>query len=292
MAISKKSMKWIPWLLILPIVIIRGFTTLYPILVTLKNSFFDIKILAGINEFVGIENYINAFSDTKVQTSVIFTVIFVVASMFFHILLGVILAMILNMKFKGRRFLRTIVLIPWAMPTVVAGIAAKWAFNNDYGLINDFIRRFLTDFQFDWLIHTGSARAAVIAVDLWKDLPFFAILVLSGLQFISEDIYEAARVDGANGIQCFFRITLPLIARNVLTLCIPFTLWRLTSFDLVYAMTSGGPGEDTALIAYRITTEAFTNLNIGYAAALAVMLFLVMAVISVINSKFISKFAD
>ncbi len=292
MAISKKSMKWIPWLLILPIVIIRGFTTLYPILVTLKNSFFDIKILAGINEFVGIENYINAFSDTKVQTSVIFTVIFVVASMFFHILLGVILAMILNMKFKGRRFLRTIVLIPWAMPTVVAGIAAKWAFNNDYGLINDFIRRFLTDFQFDWLIHTGSARAAVIAVDLWKDLPFFAILVLSGLQFISEDIYEAARVDGANGIQCFFRITLPLIARNVLTLCIPFTLWRLTSFDLVYAMTSGGPGEDTALIAYRITTEAFTNLNIGYAASLAVMLFLVMAVISVINSKFISKFAD
>lgn len=292
MAISKKSMKWIPWLLILPIVIIRGFTTLYPILVTLKNSFFDIKILAGINEFVGIENYINAFSDTKVQTSVIFTVIFVVASMFFHILLGDILAMILNMKFKGRRFLRTIVLIPWAMPTVVAGIAAKWAFNNDYGLINDFIRRFLTDFQFDWLIHTGSARAAVIAVDLWKDLPFFAILVLSGLQFISEDIYEAARVDGANGIQCFFRITLPLIARNVLTLCIPFTLWRLTSFDLVYAMTSGGPGEDTALIAYRITTEAFTNLNIGYAASLAVMLFLVMAVISVINSKFISKFAD
>lgn len=292
MAISKKSMKWIPWLLILPIVIIRGFTTLYPILVTLKNSFFDIKILAGINEFVGIENYINAFSDTKVQASVIFTVIFVVASMFFHILLGVILAMILNMKFKGRRFLRTIVLIPWAMPTVVAGIAAKWAFNNDYGLINDFIRRFLTDFQFDWLIHTGSARAAVIAVDLWKDLPFFAILVLSGLQFISEDIYEAARVDGANGIQCFFRITLPLIARNVLTLCIPFTLWRLTSFDLVYAMTSGGPGEDTALIAYRITTEAFTNLNIGYAASLAVMLFLVMAVISVINSKFISKFAD
>ena len=200
--------------------------------------------------------------------------------------------MILNMKFKGRRFLRTIVLIPWAMPTVVAGMAAKWAFNNDYGLINDFIRRFFSDFQFSWLINTGSARAAVIAVDLWKDLPFFAILVLSGLQFISEDIYEAAKVDGANGIQSFFRITLPLIAKNVITLCIPFTLWRLTSFDLVYAMTSGGPGEDTALIAYRITTEAFTNLNIGYAATLAVMLFLVMALFSFINMRFISKISD
>ena len=292
MAVSKKAMKWIPWVLILPVVLIRGFTTLYPILVTIKNSFFDIKILAGVDEFVGLANYINVFKDAKVQTSVIFTVMFVVASMFFHILLGVALALILNIKFKGRHFLRTIVLIPWAMPTVVAGMAAKWAFNNDYGLINDFVRRFFSDFQFNWLIHTESARSAVIAVDLWKDLPFFAILVLSGLQFISEDIYEAARVDGANGIQCFFRITLPLIARNVLTLCIPFTLWRLTSFDLVYAMTSGGPGEDTALIAYRITTEAFTNLNVGYAATLAVMLFMVMALFSFINMRFISKISD
>ena len=131
------------------------------------------------------------------------------------------------------------------MPAVVVGMAAKWAFNNDYGLINDFIRLFVHGYQNSWLINTGSARAAVIAVDLWKDLPFFAILVLSGLQFISGDIYEAAKVDGANGIQCFFRITLPLILKNVLTLSIPFTLWRLTTFDIVYSMTSGGPGEDT-----------------------------------------------
>ena len=113
--------------------------------------------------------------------------------MMFHVILGVGLALILNMKFKGRRFLRTIVLIPWAMPAVVVGMAAKWAFNNDYGLINDFIRWFVHGYQNSWLINTGSARAAVIAMDLWKDLPFFAILVLSGLQFISGDIYEAAK---------------------------------------------------------------------------------------------------
>lgn len=130
---------------------------------------------------------------------------------------------------------------------------------------------------------------AVIAMDLWKDLPFFAILVLSGLQFISGDIYEAAKVDGANGIQCFFKITLPLILKNVLTLTIPFTLWRLTTFDIVYSMTSGGPGEDTALIAYRITTEAFTNLNVGYASALAMLLFVVMAVFSWLNIHVMNK---
>ena len=274
MTISKKTMKWIPWLLILPVVLIRGFTTVYPILMTVKNSFFNISILAGINEFIGFKNYLKVFSDPKVLTSISFTAIFVVVSMILHVILGVI---------------RTIVLIPWAMPAVVVGMAAKWAFNNDYGLINDFIRWFVPGYQNSWLINTGTARAAVIAMDLWKDLPFFAILVLSGLQFISGDIYEAAKVDGANGIQSFFRITLPLIAKNVLTLCIPFTLWRLTTFDLVYSMTSGGPGEDTALIAYRITTEAFTNLNVGYASALAMLLFVVMAIFSWLNIRVMNK---
>lgn len=287
--ITKKSLQWIAWVLVLPVLLIRGFTTLYPILKTVFNSFYDIRVLTGVNEFAGLKNYVNIFQDEKVITTIQFTLIFVVVSMAFHIVLGVALALILNMKFRGRRFLRTIVLIPWAMPAVVIGMAAKWAFNNDYGLINDFIRWFQPDFQLSWLINTGTARAAVIAMDLWKDLPFFAILVLSGLQFISGDIYEAAKVDGADGMKSFFYITLPLIMKNVVTLCIPFTLWRLTTFDLVYSMTSGGPGEDTSLIAYRITMEAFTNLNVGYAAALAVMLFVVMAVFSALNIRMMNQ---
>ena len=292
MTVGKKSMKWIPLIMILPVVIIRGFTTIYPILVTMVNSLYNIKVLSGIHEFNGLSNYVDVFKDDKIISSIQFTAIFVVVSMAFHVVLGVILALILNMKFRGRRFLRTIVLIPWAMPAVVIGMAAKWGFNNDYGLINDFIRRFFSDFQYNWLINKGSARAAVIAMDLWKDLPFFAILVLSGLQFISGDIYEAAKVDGASSFQSFKRITLPLITRNVLTLCIPFTLWRLTSFDLVYAMTSGGPGEDTSLIAYRIAMESFTNLNIGYASTLAIMLFIVMVLFSWFNIRFMRRYTE
>lgn len=290
--ITKKSLQWIAWVLIAPVLLLRGFTTIYPILQTVYNSFFDIRILSGVNEFAGFSNYLNVFKDQKVLTTLQFTAMFVIVSMIFHVVLGVALALILNMKFRGRRFMRTIVLIPWAMPAVVIGMAAKWAFNNDYGLINDFVRRFVPDFQMNWLINAGTARTAVIAMDLWKDLPFFAILVLSGLQFISNEIYEAAKVDGADGIRSFIHITLPLIMRNVLTLCIPFTLWRLTGFDLVYSMTSRGPGEDTSLIAYRITMEAFTNLNVGYAAALAVMLFLVMAVFSWFNLRVMSRFEN
>ena len=264
----------------------------YPIGMTFRNSLFSIKLLSGINKFVGMRNYVDVFKDDKVIASLTFTVIFVFFSMFFHIILGIGLALILNMKFKGRRFLRTIVLIPWAMPSVVIGIAARWAFNNDYGLINDLIRRFVPTFNYSWLIHTSSARFAVIAMDLWKDLPFFAILILSGMQFISFEIYEAARVDGANGFQSFCRITLPLIAKHVATLCIPFTIWRMTSFDIVYSMTSGGPGEDTSLIAYRISMEAFTNLNVGYASCLAVMLFIVMAIFSFLNIRVSRRFSE
>lgn len=290
--ISRKSHQYIAWTLIFPALAIRSFTTIYPIIRTFFNSFFDIRVLRGINEFSGISNYFNIFKDEKVLTTLQFTGMFVLFSMVLHVILGVVLALILNMNFKGRRFLRTIVLIPWAMPAVVIGMAAKWAFNNDYGLVNDFIRWFLPGFQMNWLINTDTARAAVIAMDLWKDLPFFGILVLSGLQFISGEIYEASRVDGANGFQSFLYITLPLIMKNVLTLCIPFTLWRLTTFDLVYSMTSGGPGEDTSLIAYRITMEAFTNLNVGYASALAVLLFLVMAVFSFMNLTFMHRYED
>ena len=289
---NNKIKKYIPVILIIPIVVIRGFTTIYPILIAFVNSLYNIKVLSGIHEFIGFKNYIDVFKDDKIISSIKFTVIFVIVSMLFHVLLGTVLALILNMKFRGRRFLRTIVLIPWAMPAVVIGMAAKWGFNNDYGLINDLIRRFVPDFQFNWLINTGSARGAVISMDLWKDLPFFAILILSGLQFISEDVYEAAKVDGANSVQIFFKITLPLIIKNILTLCIPFTLWRLTSFDLVYAMTSGGPGEDTSLIAYRIAMESFTNLNIGYASTLAIMLFVLMALFSWVNIRFMNKYND
>ena len=285
----KKNKLWIAWALVLPVLLIRGFTTIYPFCVTLRNSFYNIRILKGVNEFAGLTNYIKVFSDKKVQTSIEFTIIFVVVSMIGHVILGVALALILNMKTKWRRFIRTIVLIPWAMPESVVGIAAKWAFNDKYGLVNDFIRKFVNDFSLNWLIHTDTSRFAVIAVDLWRDLPYFAILVLSGLQFISADLYEAAKVDGANARQSFLRITLPLITRNVVTLCIPFTLWRLTSFGLVYAMTSGGPGEDTALIAYRIMTEAFTNLNIGYSSTLAIMLFIVMIVFSAVNMRITNK---
>ena len=217
----KKKTKglWIAWLLVLPVVIVRAFTTLYPIIMTFINSTYDMSLLKGNNfQFIGLENYLRIFEDQKLLSSIGFTVKFTVVSMFFHLVLGVILALMLNMKIKGKKFLRTIVLIPWAMPMVVAGLAARWAFNDQYGLINDLIRRFVPNFHYDWLVHANSAQGAVIAVDLWKDLPFFAILVLAALQFLSADIYEAAKIDGANHFQIFWKILLPNTKSSMATL--------------------------------------------------------------------------
>ena len=113
--------------------------------------------------------------------------------------------------------------------------------------------------------------------------------MLAALQFIPSDLYEAAKIDGAGIIKSFFAITLPGIKNTVLTLCIFFTMWRLTSFDVVYSMTSGGPGDSTTLLSYRIMTEAFTNLNLGYASAIAVFLFAIMLVLTLIDVRYIKK---
>jgi len=278
------------WLFVLPVLLIRGFTTIYPMLVTVYNSFFEIKLLKGRGaKFVGFDNFISIFRDPKLIQSMKFTAIFTVCSVTFLVIFGTLLSLLLNAMFRGRKFLRTIVLIPWAIPMVVVGRAARWAFNDNFGFINDIIRIFVPSFHMDWLAAAGTSRFAVICVDLWKNIPYFAILCLAALQFLSDEIYEAALIDGAGKVQSFFYITLPNIMKTVLNLSIFFTIWRITSYDIVYAMTSGGPADSTSLLAYRIMTESFTNLNVGYASAIAIFLFLIMAVISRGGMRLIKK---
>ena len=278
------------WLFVLPVIVIRGFTTLYPMIATFIDSFFEIRLLRGPGKrFYGLNNYIQIFRDPKLIASIEFTAIFTISSVIFLIILGTLLALLLNHSFCGRKFMRTIVLIPWAMPMVVVGRAARWAFNDNFGFINDIIRRIVPSFHLDWLMNAELARTVVIAVDLWKNVPYFAILLLAALQFLPEEMYEAATIDGSSRIQTFFKITLPNILKTILTLSIFFTIWRITSYDIVYAMTSGGPADYTSLIAYRIMTESFTNMNVGYASAIAILMFLIMAIISKVGMRFISK---
>lgn len=282
---NKRKHLLIPWLMILPALLIRGFTSFYPVIISFRNSLYDMTLLnRGKEEFIGFGNFTKMLSDTSLKESIGFTIEFTVISMAFHLILGIGLALLLNAKFRGRKTLRVLSLLPWAMPTIVAGQLARFAFNNTYGFINDLIRRIIPSFNYDWLVSANSARAAVIITDLWKDVPYFAILVLSALQFVDKDLYEAGKLDGTNTFQAFWHITLPGILKTVLSLTIFFTLWRMTNFDIVYAMTGGGPGNSTSLIAYRIFTAAFSSLNLGYASAIGVVLFVAMVFVVIICS--------
>ena len=257
----------VAWLLVLPALLIRGITILYPMITTAWYSLLDYKMLTKTKKFVGLKNYIKMFSDP-----------------------GVLLALMLNIKFKGKKFLRSIVLIPWAMPTIVVGIAAQWAFNDTYGFVNDLISKISgTSFHFAWLVSPIGAQSAVILVDVWKNVPFYAIMVLAALQSVPLELYESAAMDGAGAVRRFFSITMPHIKSVLITMGLFFTLWRLTSFDLVYAMTQGGPGAKTSLISYKITNEAFKNLNYGYASAISMLLFIVMVVIAAGGMKLQKK---
>jgi multiple sugar transport system permease protein len=270
-------------LLIMPALLLRIFTSAYPIVVTFVESTFNTNKIFKTNQFIGLGNFIHMFSDSSVKDSITFTLIFTVASVLLHIVLGIALALLLNCNFSGRKLLRSTALIPWALPLIAAGIAASWGFDNSYGFVNDMIRRVIPGFQYNWLVQNTGSRFAVILTDVWKDTPFFAILMLSGIQNVSLEIYEAAKIDGAGAWKRFKSITLPCIAPLLATMTIFFTLWRLISFDLVYAMTQGGPGASTSLLSYRIFVEAFKSMNFGYASAISVMLCLIMVVMALIG---------
>ena len=279
----KRRKLLIAWLLILPVLVIRLATTAYPTFSIFWYSLRDYSFLLRINEFIGFRNVAYLVTDPKIGNAFSFTFVFTVVSIALMLLGGIALAHLLNVQFGGRRFLRTTALIPWALPMIVAGIAARWAFNDVYGIVNDLVRRFATDFHYDWLVSPVGAQSAIIAVDFWKNVSFFAILTLAGLQNVPTELYESAKIDGAGPTTLLVRITLPHIKRTLIIVSLFFIIWRLSSFDIVYAMTLGGPGSATSLLAFRMYEEAFKNLNIGYASSIAVALFVIMAVAGVVG---------
>lgn len=270
----------IAWIMVAPAVILRLCLIGYPFVMTLYNSFFEYKALKPQRSFIGFENYAKLFQDVGVTESIGFTIAFTFITMAMVTVLGVLLALLMNAKFKGRNVVRTVILIPWAVPTIVAAIAFQWAFNDTFGFINDFLSKISgSQVTFPWLATVNGARVAVILVEVWKHTPMFAIMVLAGLQSIPEELYESAKLDGAGKFKTFFTITLPHITKLLLSLITFQLIWRATGFELVYGMTSGGPGSATSLLSYRIFLHSVKNLNWGYSSAIAMVMFAILLII-------------
>jgi multiple sugar transport system permease protein len=269
-------------LLIAPAFLLRLVTAAYPILQTIYLSFTNLSILKGTNDFVGLKNYLAMSSNIGVRGATAFTIVFILTTTFLDLVIGMLIALLLNTKFRGLTFARTINLIPWAIPTIVAGYAFRWLLDDQFGLL-PFWTTQLTGLRPAIFINPTASQIAVILVHAWKDAPFMAIILLAGMQGIPEDLYDAARVDGANGWQRFWRLTVPLIMPLTITMGLFRLVWSLGSFDLVYGLTFGGPGVATSVLALQIFREGILFFKFGFASAISVILLILVAIIGIVG---------
>ncbi len=230
--------------------------------------------------WVGFENFAFALKDPGWWRAVLNTFVFTALSVSLELVLGLVIALALNRRFRGRGPLRAIVLIPWAVPTVVSAQMWRWMYNDIYGVVNDLLLRLgLIDGPVAWLAGGETAMAAIVITDVWKATPFVALLLLAGLQTVPAQLYEAARVDGVGPVRTFLHITLPLLRPAIAVALIFRTLDALRVFDLVYVMTSNAWATATMSVYARQQLVDFQD--VGYGSAISMLVFVVVGVVSV-----------
>ena len=286
-SISMKRL--MPYFFIGPALLALVALVVYPLLYGVYISFFKTN-LANKWDFVGLKNYISVFSDgvfvKQLGVTLKFTAIVVLA----HFIIGIFLAMLLNQSRPGITFFRTILVLPWLMPEVVIALIFKWIMNPLYGLLNYGMQLLgLSEGGVSWLGDTKYAFISVVLVCIWKGYPLVMVNALAALQSVSTDIYEAAKVDGANKIQTFFRIILPSIKPVLATTLIFDTVWWFKHYTIVYLMTKGGPGSDTSIVSIEIYKQAFDYFNFGKAASMSVVVFFVCLIISKLYRRFLDN---
>jgi trehalose/maltose transport system permease protein len=277
----------IGWLLLIPSLAVVAFVAIYPLGKTVYQSFTNQEFLAGITptKWVGLENYRTLFHDTFFRHAVVLTVKFTLITVSIEFVLGLIIALVVNSNFRGRGPMRAVMLVPWAIPTVVAAKMWQWMLDDVYGVINDAgIRLHLISHSHAWISDPATSLASVSAVDIWKTTPFVALLLLAGLQVIPGDVYEAASVDGASKWQQFWRITLPLLRPAILVTLIFRTLDALRVFD-VFNVFFGNRADMQTMATFDQSTIVGDG-HVGYGSAVSVAIFLIIAVFVVIYVTF------
>jgi trehalose/maltose transport system permease protein len=276
------------WILMAPALAAVGFVAIYPLGLTVWQSFTNEQFLRGLQpiEWVGLENYRNLLEDTIFRDTIVTTVKFTVITVFFEFVLGMIIALVVNSSFKGRGVMRAVMLVPWAIPTVISAQMWKWMYDDVFGVINDGMTRLhLIDNNVAWISQSGTALGAVAAVDIWKTTPFVALLLLAGLQVIPHELYEASEVDGASKWQQFWRITMPLLRPAILVTLIFRTLDALRVFDVFYVFF--GNRLDTQTMAIYDQNTIVSTGDVGYGAAVSVAIFLIISLFVVIYVTFV-----
>ncbi len=271
------------FVMLLPLLLFVAAIAIGPLLFSFRISLFDYT-LTDPNQtqtFLGLANYLRAFADPMVLTALRVTLVFVAGTVITELLLGLGLAMLFAAETSVTRTMRSFLLIPMALPPLVVGLVWKSLYNADFGVIPYYLKQLGVDVGHGPLAELRWAMPAVILIDVWEWTPLIMIIFLAGLKSLPLEPYEAAYVDGASRWQAFTRITLPLLKPTILVAVLLRTMQSFKVFDIIYATTGGGPGSATTVLNFHIYTVGLVFFDMGYAAALANILLVIIAVLSV-----------
>ncbi|MEA3071863.1 MAG: multiple sugar transport system permease protein [Alphaproteobacteria bacterium] len=263
---------------LLPAALCMLATVVVPIGMAMKMSLYnDVLYKPQDYRFIGLGNYVRLAQDAVFWLTLWNSFVWVFGSVVLQFVAGFAAALLLHQAFRGRAVVRMLALLPWIIPGVVVGLIWEWLYQPNYGVINDLLIKagWLHD-RIAWLSSPDLAMAAVVFTNVWRGIPFFAIMLLAGLQAIPGELYEAAHVDGAGVLARFRHITLPLLRPIIVVATATRIIWTFNYADLIFVMTSGGPANATQITSTYTLLQAYSNLDFGYAAALSVVLLLVM----------------
>ncbi len=267
---------------VMPALVLLAAITVYPVLSVLYLSLQRRLPIFDIATFTGLDNYRFLLHDDRFWNAFGNTLYFTGVSVVLELLLGLAIALLLNRTFRLKGLVTALVLVPWAIPTVVSARMWEWMYNTDFGILN-----YLLGMQINWLGSPRWALNAAVFMDVWKTTPFVVILLLAGLKMIPGDLYQAARIDGAGVWPIFLKITLPLLMPVILVVLIFRTLDAFRIFDAVYVLTGGGPANTTETLSIYAYKVLFQTLQFGYGSTLSVVVFLCTGAITVLSLRFL-----
>lgn len=277
----RKAGIW-PYLLITPALLVVLAVVFVPVVNAILMSFqsYDLRRPSAIG-FIGLDNYIAVFKDTLFWQSLLRTVLWVVFGVGFQFVFGFCLALILNRSFRGRGFVRSVSLIPWVTPGVLIGLMWRWIYDGSYGVLNDILLKMnLIEEPVAFLARQDTVFPAVILTIIWQGIPFFALMLLAGLQGVPGELYEAADIDGANVIQKFYRITVPSLQNTIYVTTLLRIIWVANSVDVIFNMTGGGPAYASQTLSVYVFNKA-NALNLGYSSTMSILLTILLLLAAV-----------
>ena len=274
------NQKYAGWLFILPALVGTLVFIVIPVLCSFGLSFAKWDLISPI-QFVGFENYKLLFQDGLFYKILMNTIVFAVSTSVLGIIIPLVLASILNSKIRGSEFFKTAYFLPFITPMIVIGIIWEWIFDPNIGLLANIL-----NIHINWLYDTHFAMPALIIVSVWKLIGYNMIIFLASLSGISNSLFEAAKIDGANEFQTFKNVTVPLLSPTIFFVVIITAISTFQIFDLIFLMTQGGPLDSTNVLVYSIYKNAFEYFNVGRASAIAYVLFVIILGLTLVQWRF------